>query len=67
MNIPNEIIEAAQGLPSPSARGQYYAATLEYILDGREPDYPMCVAASQLFTLSKPVIDAYSAYMVAEV
>lgn len=61
MNIPHEIIEAAQGLHNPTARGLFYTATIEYLYDGIEPDYKMGREVQSLFTLAKPLLDAYKA------
>ena len=59
MNIPQEIIEAAQGLPNPTARGLFYAATIEYLHDGTEPDYKMGREVQSLFVMCKPMLDFY--------
>lgn len=56
MNVYDSLIEGAQELPA-SERGQLYAATLEYLYYGREPDFPMRPAPKALFTAMRPVFD----------
>ena len=59
MNIPEEIIEAAQGLPNPTSRGLFYTATIEYLHGGTEPDFKMGSEVQSLFLMSKPMLDFY--------
>ena len=56
MNFYDSIIEGAQELPA-NERGQLYAAALEYLYYGREPDFKMKPAPKALFVAMRPVFD----------
>ena len=56
MNFYDSIIEGAQELPT-NERGQLYAAVLEYLHYGREPDFPMRPAPKAIFVSMHPVFE----------
>ena len=56
MNFYDSIIEGAQEL-SPADRGQLYAACLEYLFYGREPDFPMRSVPHAMFVMVRPVLE----------
>lgn len=56
MNFYDSIIEGAQELPA-SERGQLYAAALEYLYYGREPDFKMRPAPRAVYLACKPNFD----------
>ena len=56
MNFYDSIIEGAQELPA-NERGQLYAAALEYLYYGRDPDFAMRPAPKALFVAMRPVFD----------
>ena len=56
MNFYDSIIEGAQELPA-NERGQLYAAVLEYLYYGREPDFPMRPAPKAIYTSMRPIFE----------
>lgn len=56
MNFYDSIIEGAQELPA-NERGQLYAAVLEYLYYGRDPDFAMKAAPKAIFMSMRPVFD----------
>ena len=56
MNFYDSIIEGAQEL-SPADRGQLYAACLEFLFYGREPDFPMRSVPHAMFVMVRPVLE----------
>lgn len=56
MNFYDSIIEGAQELPA-IERGQLYAAVLEYLYYGREPDFPMRPAPKAIYMSMRPIFE----------
>ena len=56
MNFYDSIIEGAQEL-SPADRGQLYAACLEFLFYGREPDFAMRSVPHAMFVMVRPVLE----------
>ena len=56
MNFYDSIIEGAQELPA-NERGQLYAAVLEYLYYGRDPNFAMKAAPKAIFMSMRPVFD----------
>ena len=69
-SISHEIIaalaEAAQSLPSTSAQGQFYVASLEYLHYGREPEFKMAAPVKALYSSAKPLFSLYRDLMADE-